>query len=100
MFIWEGRRVGGIALAALAGTLLAGTALAQLTPAQKALEEQGRYWEDRHQPERAAVVWQKLLESDANNAEALLHLGIIEARDGHLDKARGYAAKLKAAHPN
>jgi tetratricopeptide (TPR) repeat protein len=99
MLIWEGRRVGGIALATLACSLLAGTALAQLNPAQRALEEQGRYWEDRHQPDRAAIAWQKLLESDADNAEALLHLGIIEARAGHLDKAHGYAAKLKTAHP-
>lgn len=100
MLIWEGRRVGGIALAALAGTLLAGTAYAQLSPAQKALEEQGRYWEDRHQPARAEVAWQKLLESDQGNAEALLHLGIIEARAGNVEKARAYAAQLKAAHPN
>ena len=100
MLIWEGRRVGGVALAALACSLLAGTALAQLNPAQKALEEQGRYWEDRHQPARAAVAWQKLLDSDATNAEALLHLGMIEARGGHADKARVYAMKLKAAHPN
>jgi tetratricopeptide (TPR) repeat protein len=100
MLIWEGRRVGGIALATLVCSLLAGTALAQLNPAQRALEEQGRYWEDRHQPDRAAVVWHKLLESDAENAEALLHLGIIEARVGHLDKARAFAAKLKTAHPN
>jgi tetratricopeptide (TPR) repeat protein len=100
MLILDGRRVGAVALATLVCTLLGGTALAQLNPAQKALEEQGRYWEDRHQPDRAAVAWQKLLESDADNAEALLHLGIIEARAGHLDKARGYAAKLKTAHPN
>src|SRR6185437_9512633 len=98
MLIWE--RVGGIALATLAMALLAGGAYAQLSPAQKALEEQGRYWEDRHQPARAEVAWEKLLESDAGNAEALLHLGIIEARAGHLDKARAYAAQLKTAHPN
>src|SRR6185437_2228384 len=98
MLIWE--RVGGIALATLAMVLLAGGAYAQLSPAQKALEEQGRYWEDRHQPARAEVAWEKLLESDAGNAEALLHLGIIEARAGHLDKARAYAAQLKTAHPN
>ena len=96
-----GERVGSIALATLAMALLAGGAYAQqLSPAQKALEEQGRYWEDRHQPARAEVAWQKLLESDAGNAEALLHLGIIEARAGHLDKARAYAAQLKTAHPN
>jgi cellulose synthase operon protein C len=100
MLIWEGRRVGGIALAMLASALLAGTAYAQPNPAQKALEEQGRYWEDRHQPARAAVAWQKLLESDANNAEALLHLGLIEARQGHSDKARAYAAQLKSSHPD
>ncbi len=29
-----------------------------------------------------------------------MHLGIIEARQGHVDKARAYAAQLKAAHPN
>lgn len=100
MRIWEGRRVGGVALAALVGALLAGTAYAQLNPAQKALEEQGRYWEDRHEPARAMAAWQKLLETDPSNAEALLHLGIIEARTGHVDQARKYAAQLKAAHPN
>lgn len=98
MLIWE--RVGGIALATMAMALLGGSAYAQLNPAQKALEEQGRYWEDRHQPARAEVAWQKLLESDVGNAEALLHLGIIEARAGHLDKAHAYAAQLKTAHPN
>jgi tetratricopeptide (TPR) repeat protein len=89
-----------LALVLLAGTVLAGVAYAQLTPAQKALEEQGRYWEDRHQPERALAAWQKLLESDAGNTEALLHLGLIAARAGHLDQARGFADKLKTAHPD
>ncbi len=101
MLIWEGRRVGGVALAALVGALLAGTAYAQLSPAQKALEEQGRYWEDRHEPARAEAAWQKLLESDQGNAEALSssrhHRG---AATGHVDQAREYAVQLKAAHPN
>jgi tetratricopeptide (TPR) repeat protein len=88
-----------LALVLLASTVLAGVAYAQLTPAQKALEEQGRYWEDRHQPDRAQAAWQKLLESKPGNTEALLHLGLMAARAGQLDQARGYADKLKAAHP-
>jgi cellulose synthase operon protein C len=93
-------RAGGAALVALSSLLLAGAAHAQLSPAQKALEDQGRYWEDRHQPDRASVAWQKLLESDPDNAEALTHLGIIEARVGRLDQAKSYAARLKTAHPD
>jgi cellulose synthase operon protein C len=100
MVMWAGRRIGGAALTALALTVLAGSAFADLTPAQRALEEQGRYWEDRQRPDRAAVAWQKLLESDADNAEALLHLGIIEARAGHEGQAKTYAGRLRAVRPD
>jgi cellulose synthase operon protein C len=97
MVIRDRQGVGGVALTAIICALLAGTAHAALDPAQKALEEQGRYWEDRNQPERASEAWQKLLQSSPQNPEALLHLGLLAARTGQEQKARAYAARLKEA---
>jgi tetratricopeptide (TPR) repeat protein len=98
MVIREGRAVGGVALATLFFTLLAGSAHAALNAAQKTLEQQGRYWEDRNQPERASEAWNKLLESSPNNSEALLHLGLIAARAGNEHQAQNFAALLKATN--
>ncbi|MGH7075733.1 MAG: cellulose synthase subunit BcsC-related outer membrane protein [Stellaceae bacterium] len=89
--------MGAAVLTALVCALLASTAHAALDSAQKALEAQGRYWEDRNQPQRADDAWQKLLASSPKNTEALLHLGLIAARTGHDKEARHYVVQLKSA---
>ena len=47
--------------------------------ALRQLVEQGRFWEQRDQPERTRAAWQRVLTVDPNNAEALSHLAILSA---------------------
>lgn len=55
--------------------------------AARQLVEQARYWQQNAREDLAADAWRKLLRADANHPEALIRLGIIEARAGRVAQA-------------
>lgn len=52
------------------------------------LVDQARYWEQRDRNDIAANLWRKLLRTDPEHPEALLKLGLIEARSGNIKEAK------------
>lgn len=58
-----------------------------------ALEQQGEDME-------AEEAWHDILTSNPQNAEALAHLGLLEARQRHYDSAINYDRKALAINPN
>ncbi len=74
-------------------------ALAQ-EPAIKALLEQGRYWQSRENPDRAAEAWQKLLKVQPNLPEALHGMALAEAGKKRFGEAASYLAQLKKIAPS
>lgn len=81
-----------------AALLLATGARAEV-PALRQLEENARYWDERGRADQAAAAWQKILRSDPAHEAALAELAEYNARRGDDAVARGYAARLRAAHP-
>src|SRR5271165_3904741 len=57
-----------------------------------ALEQQGKN-------EEAAQVWRGIAQSDPHNAEAFAHLGLLEARQEHYDKAISSYREALALNP-
>lgn len=86
-----------LVLALLAGSI--GPAAAQEDPV-KALVEQGKYWQARSRPDRAAEVWQKLLRLNPAQPDALYGMGVAELEAGRPDSARTYLDRLQKAAPN
>lgn len=83
-------------------------ALAAATPGPDRPDEQDaieqlranvRYWEGRGRTDKAVEVWEKILRSDPNDADALSGLALAGARAGHTVKARAYLERLERAHP-
>lgn len=82
----------------LALTLLQHPAWAQ-DNANKVLIEQGNYWQERNNSERAAEAWNKLLVLRPNDPHALYGLAQVELSKKRIDAARSYLQRLKTAHP-
>lgn len=62
--------------------------------------EEARKWESKGQDELAAEIWRKLLATRPQHPEALVRLGLIEVRAGHMAAARGfYARALRLQSP-
>lgn len=55
--------------------------------ATRQLVDQARHWQQVSRDDLAAGAWQKLLRADANHPEALIRLGLLEARAGHVPQA-------------
>lgn len=51
------------------------------------IADQARLWQQKNRDDLAANLWRKLLASDPKHAEALIKLGIIEARSGNVGEA-------------
>ncbi len=58
-----------------------------------ALESQGQNAE-------AEQIWQQIAKNDPHNAEALAHMGLLEARQGHYDQAVTYYRQALAIDPS
>ncbi|WP_295518009.1 cellulose biosynthesis protein BcsC [uncultured Pseudomonas sp.] len=82
----------------LTGALTPALALALDEP-QALLIEQGHFWQARKNASRAQETWNKLLELDARQPEALYGLGLIEVQAGRLPAAQGYLRRLQAITP-
>lgn len=64
------------------------------------LVDQARYWQQRDRDDIAADLWRKLLRTDPKHPEALVRLGVIEARSGNTKKAEAlYNRASKLATP-
>ena len=83
----------------LLAALIHGHALAQNSDAQRLLIEQGHFWQGQDKPKRAAEVWNKLLQLDERQPDALYGLGLIAVKDADLKKAREYLTRLQAVDP-
>ncbi len=90
-------------LAAAVGSLPAqGQAQAQAKPdaaAVNALAEQGRYWEGREQYGRAREAWQRVVDADPGNIEALSRLVGLATRENDSAGAKRYLDRLRTAAP-
>ncbi|WP_338546066.1 cellulose synthase subunit BcsC-related outer membrane protein [Pseudomonas benzopyrenica] len=82
----------------LTGLLLPPLALAAGTP-EALLIEQGHFWQARKNAPRAQETWNKLLELDAQQPEALYGLGLIEVQADRLSAAQAYLRRLQALKP-
>ena len=87
-----------LALVLLAGA--GGATWAADDAAISRLAEQARFWEQRNRPALATENWQRLLEADPNNEEALGRLGVLANSAGNPDQAEVWAARLRAVNPD
>lgn len=85
-------------LAACSALGAAGLAAAQ-GDARTALAEQGIYWQSLGRFELAEASWRKLLSADPRSADALYGMSQVELARGNAEAARGWIARLVAAHP-
>lgn len=85
---------------ALAVLLLGGSAVAWGDSAAiDRLAEQARFWEQRNRPALAVENWQRLLDADPENEEALGRLAILANSAGNADQAEVWTARLRAVNP-
>ncbi|MBG7619579.1 BCSC C-terminal domain-containing protein [Herbaspirillum sp. AP02] len=63
------------------------------------LIEQGQYWQARDNAQRAAEVWQKVLQLDANQVNALYGMGLIGVKQNKPQQAKQYLDRLQALSP-
>lgn len=73
--------------------------LAQANPATDRLIEQARAWEQKGRDDLAADAWRKLLRADPKHPQALLQLGLIEARGGQAKAAQAYYERAASLVP-
>ncbi|WP_249675138.1 cellulose biosynthesis protein BcsC [Pseudomonas abieticivorans] len=78
---------------------LASPAHAAQPSAQLRLIEQGQYWQQHDNPQRATEVWNKLLLLDPRQPDALYGLGLIGVQQGNADQARQSLVRLQALQP-
>ncbi|VFR49381.1 Cellulose synthase operon protein C [plant metagenome] len=64
------------------------------------LSQQGQYWQERGDNDRAGQAWGKLLNIEPANQEALYGLAFIEIREKRLGEAQKYLDKLRGISPN
>jgi len=64
--------------------------------ATASLLEQGRYWQNQGNNERATQAWEKLLLADPQQQEALYGLGLAAVREKRMGDANEYLARLSA----
>ena len=83
----------------LLASLMAPTAAWAQTGAEQTLLDQGQYWQERGDTERAGEAWQKLLRLNPQNAQALYGMALVELNAQRLEGAQRYLTQLQAAHP-
>ena len=85
--------------AGLLASLMAPAAAWAQTAAEQTLLDQGQYWQERGDLERAGEAWQKLLRITPQNAQALYGMALVELSSQRLEGAQRYLAQLQKAHP-
>lgn len=87
-----------LAMGLLASLMAPAAAWAQ-TGAEQTLLDQGQYWQERGDTERAGEAWQKLLRLNPQNAQALYGMALVELNAQRPEGAQRYLTQLQAAHP-
>ena len=81
-------------------TAIIGTAShAATNDVQALLVEQGQYWQNRADAQRAAEAWEKVLRMDPNQVDALYGMGLSSLKQNKPEQARQYLARLQALSP-
>lgn len=90
-----------LAIGVLSALLGASAAPALAAPAdlQSQLVEQGQYWQARNNNQRAAEVWQKVLQLDNAQVNALYGMGLIGVKQNKPQQANQYLERLQALSP-
>ncbi len=83
----------------LVAAIAASVSQAQAATAEAQLIEQGQYWQARSNPVRAAEVWQKVLQIEPNQIDALYGMGLIGVKQNKPQQAQTYLARLQALSP-
>ncbi|MBD9392927.1 BCSC C-terminal domain-containing protein [Acidovorax sp. ACV01] len=83
----------------LLASLMAPAAAWAQTGAEQTLLDQGQYWQERGDTERAGEAWQKLLRINPQNAQALYGMALVELNAQRPEGAQRYLNQLQAAHP-
>ncbi|TBU95623.1 cellulose biosynthesis protein BcsC [Phytopseudomonas dryadis] len=83
----------------LLAALTHGAGLAEAIDPQSLLIQQGHFWQAQDRPQRAAEAWNKVLQLDPRQPEALYGLGVIELEAKRTQKAGDYLGRLKALQP-
>ncbi|MBC3884437.1 cellulose biosynthesis protein BcsC [Undibacterium griseum] len=65
------------------------------SPLEQKLIDQAHFWEQRGRSDNAADAWSKVLKVAPANIDALIALGIYEARSGNTEMAKVHLAKLR-----
>lgn len=87
-----------LAMGLLASLMAPSAAWAQ-TGAEQTLLDQGQYWQERGDTQRAGEAWQKLLRINPQNAQALYGMALVELNGQRAEGAQRYLNQLQAAHP-
>lgn len=93
------RNMEKMAWLALALALLALPAGAGDDLMSSQLVDQARHWQQKNRDDIAAELWSKLLRANPTHAEALVQLGAIEARAGHLNEAEALYSRASRLAP-
>ena len=81
-------------------TAIIGTAShAATNDVQALLVEQGQYWQNRADAQRAAEAWANVLRMDPNPVDALYGMGLSSLKQNKPEQARQYLARLQALSP-
>lgn len=83
----------------LAAAITANVAQAESSAVQAQLIEQGQYWQARANAPRAAEIWQKVLQNDPDQVDALYGMGAIGVKQNKPQQAQAYLARLQALSP-
>ena len=92
------RRHHTLAMGLLASLMAPAAAWAQ-TGVEQTLLDQGQYWQERGDTERAGEAWQKLLRINPQSAQALHGMALVELNAQRPEVAQRYLNQLQAAHP-
>lgn len=96
---FDATRLRRLACQAALGVLAAAGPAAAQIDARSALAEQGIYWLSLGRLELAEASWRKLLSADPRSADAMYGMSQVELARGNTEAARGWIARLRAAHP-
>ncbi|KTB56706.1 cellulose synthase [Pseudomonas viridiflava ICMP 13104] len=83
----------------LVAAIAASVAHAQDNAVEAQLIEQGQYWQARSNAARATEIWQKVLQIDPDQIQALYGMGLIGVRQNTPQQAQTYLARLKSLSP-
>ncbi|MES2489860.1 MAG: cellulose synthase subunit BcsC-related outer membrane protein [Pseudomonadota bacterium] len=92
-------KVAVVSIALAASFIYGLPAFAAGEDATAPLRRQGTFWEERQQPAKAIAAWERILDIDSSNVEAMTHLARLYASSGADSKAAAMLDRLKSVDP-